>query len=135
MEKITAHGPVIVVRRKLLVSKDNKDDFYKIPGGRPREGETGEETCKRRVKEETGIEVEIVQELSTLRLDKNPMTEEDGEIELHHYKAIPLSPPNGFQGYIYNGFEVAWLPIDEIKEGKYKIAPNIKFLILKGELR
>ena len=49
--KITAHGPVIVVRRKLLVSKDNKDDFYKIPGGRPREGETGEETCKRRVKE------------------------------------------------------------------------------------
>ena len=63
------------------------------------------------------------------------MTEEDGEIELHHYKAIPLSQPNGFKSYIYNGFEVAWLPIDEIKECKYKIAPNIKFLILKGELR
>jgi len=135
MEKITAYGPVVVVRRRLLVSKDNKDDFYKIPGGRPRDGETGEETCKRRVKEETGIGVEIIRELPMLRLDKNPMTEEDGEIELHHYKAIPIGKISSSKSYIYNGFHVAWLPIDEINEGKHKVAPNIRFLILKGELR
>jgi 8-oxo-dGTP pyrophosphatase MutT (NUDIX family) len=135
MEKITAHGPVVIVRGKLLVSKDKKDGFYKVPGGRPRPGESGDETCVRRTKEETGIDVEVVEELSMLRLDKNPTTEEEGEIELHHYRAIPVIPVKSFKSYLYNGFEVAWLPIREIKDKKHDVAPNIKFLILKGELR
>ena len=67
MKEIVAHGPVVIIEGKLLVTKDDKDDFYKIPGGRGKEGETGEETCIRRVGEETGMEVEIVKELSTMR--------------------------------------------------------------------
>ncbi len=30
---IIASGPVIIEDRKLMVNKDNKDDFYKLPGG------------------------------------------------------------------------------------------------------
>ena len=30
--------------------------------------------------------------------------------------------------------EVKWLDINEIKQGKHKVAPNIKFLIEKGDI-
>ena len=53
MEKIIASGPVIVEDGKLLLIRDNKDDFYKFPGGRVEDGENFEETCLR----ETGEEI------------------------------------------------------------------------------
>jgi len=33
MKYIIASGPVIIENGKLLVNKDDKDDFYKLPGG------------------------------------------------------------------------------------------------------
>jgi len=33
IKSIVASGPVIIQNGKLLVNKDLKDDFYKIPGG------------------------------------------------------------------------------------------------------
>jgi hypothetical protein len=31
--------------------------------------------------------------------------------------------------------EIKWLDIDEIKQGKHNVAPNINFLIKKGDIR
>ena len=36
---IVASGPVIMEDNKLLVNKDDKDDFYKLPGGTIEEGD------------------------------------------------------------------------------------------------
>ena len=33
MKTIVASGPVIIQNGKLLVNKDDKDEFYKLPGG------------------------------------------------------------------------------------------------------
>jgi ADP-ribose pyrophosphatase YjhB (NUDIX family) len=58
---IVASGPVIIEDGKLLVNKDNKDDFYKLPGGTIEENsEDLEEACHREVKEEINGEVEII---------------------------------------------------------------------------
>jgi len=57
MKKIVASGPVIMEDGKLLVSKDSKDDFYKIPGGTVEEGETLKQCCIREVKEETNGDI------------------------------------------------------------------------------
>jgi len=38
---IIASGPVIVRNKRLLLSRDNKDDFYKLIGGGVKEGERG----------------------------------------------------------------------------------------------
>jgi len=55
---IIASGPVIIENGKLLVNKDNKDDFYKLPGGTVEEGiEDMEEACCREVKEEINAEI------------------------------------------------------------------------------
>jgi ADP-ribose pyrophosphatase YjhB (NUDIX family) len=71
MKKVVAFGPVIVVEGRLLVTKDGKDNFYKIPGGKPLIGESGEECCLRELREETGLDAKIVRPLSSLILDRN----------------------------------------------------------------
>ena len=130
---IIASGPVIIEDGKLMVNKDSKDDFYKLPGGTIEEGvESLEEACLRETKEENNGDVEIIKPLHPMILWENPQTKEKMTIVLIHYLAklknkseVKPVPPI---------IEVTWLDIKEIKEGKHKVAPNIKFLIEKGDI-
>ena len=133
MKYIIASGPVIIENGKLLVNKDDKDDFYKLPGGTIEEGiESLEEACHRETKEENNGLIKIIKPLHPMILWKNPQSKEEMCIVLIHYKAKllnkkdikPISPIK----------EVKWLDIKEIKKGKYNVAPNIKYLIEKGEI-
>jgi ADP-ribose pyrophosphatase YjhB (NUDIX family) len=133
MRYIIASGPVIIENGKLLVNKDDKDDFYKLPGGTIEEDvESLEEACHREVKEENNAEIEIIKPLHPMILWKNPQTGEKMCILLIHYlaklknkkKIKPIFPVK----------ETKWLDVKEIKQGKYSVAPNIKFLIEKGEI-
>jgi len=134
MKTIIASGPVVIEDGKLLVNKDDKDDFYKLPGGTIEQGvESLEEACLRETKEENNAEVEIIKPLSPMILWKNPQTNEEMTILLIHYLAKlknkdeikPIKPIK----------EVIWLDIEEIKQGKHKVAPNIKFLIDKEDIK
>ena len=131
---IVASGPVIIEKGKLIVSQHGEDDFYKIPGGRVKERESLEKTCIREFAEETGLECEIVEKLHTQKLDKNPQTGEPANIELHHYKCKLKMNPTNYNSFEHAGHKVYWLDISEIKQGKYNVAPNIKFLIEKGDI-
>lgn len=131
--KIEAHGLVVIYENKLLVSKDKKDGFYKIPGGRIENAETGKETAIRELEEETGLIGIVENELSTQILDKNTKTGEPQEIELHHYIGKLENLPENFNTYEYDGHEIRWIDLDEI--GEYDVAPNIKFLLERGELK
>jgi ADP-ribose pyrophosphatase YjhB (NUDIX family) len=131
---IVASGPVIIQEGKLLVNKDNKDDFYKLPGGTIEEGiEDLEQACYRETKEENNGEIEIIKPLHPMIIWKNPQTKEKMMILLVHYLAKlknpkeikPMSPIQ----------EVRWISIKEIIAGKHYVAPNISFLIEKGDIR
>ncbi len=134
MKYIIASGPVIIENGKLMVNKDDKDDFYKLPGGTIEEGiEDLEEACHREVFEENNAKIKIIRPLHPMILWKNPQTGEKMVILLIHYLANLLNkeevkpmPPIK---------EVVWLNIKEIKLGKYHVAPNIKFLIDKGDIK
>ena len=64
---------------------------------------------------------------------KNPQTGEKMTIVLIHFlakllnkdKINPIPPIK----------ETRWLDIQEIKQGKHNVAPNIKFLIQKGDIK
>ncbi|MFA6995126.1 MAG: NUDIX hydrolase [Patescibacteria group bacterium] len=57
---IIASGPVIVENNKVLLNKDEKDNFWKFCGGRIEENDANlKDTAKREAKEEMGIELEI----------------------------------------------------------------------------
>jgi len=134
MEKLVAAGPIIVEEGYLLVTRDWKDEFYKIPGGRLQEGEDLESCALRRFRIETGFDAKILDELSTVYLDKKPVTGEDIEMELHHFSAELVERPENLEGFDHADYEVKWLNIRDIIEGKYNVAPNIKFLLEKGEI-
>ncbi len=130
---IVASGPVIIEEGKLLVNKDDKDDFYKIPGGTVEQDEDLITACIKEVKEEINGNIEIIRPLNPMILYKNPQTKEAMTIVLIHYlaklknkKDLKPRPPIK---------EVKWLDIEDIKQGKYNVAPNIKFLIEKGDIK
>ena len=131
---IIAAGPIIVENGKLLVNKDEKDNFYKIPGGTIEEGiESLEEACIRETFEENNAKIKIEKPLSPMIIWKNPTTKERMAIVLVHYKAKLLNKseirPSG------ETTEVLWLDIEDIKKKKFKVAPNIYFLLEKGDLK
>ena len=58
---IVASGPVIIENNKVLLNKDEKDNFWKFCGGRINDEEFNlKETAKREVKEEMGLDIEIL---------------------------------------------------------------------------
>jgi ADP-ribose pyrophosphatase YjhB (NUDIX family) len=130
---IVASGPVIIEDGKLLVNKDDKDDFYKLPGGTVEKGDNLIDACHKEVKEENNGEIEIIRPLNPMVIYKNPQTKQEMTIVLIHYLAKlknkgeikPISPIQ----------EVTWLNIEEIKKGKHNVAPNIKFLIEQGDIK
>ena len=133
LKSIIASGPVIINEGKLMVNLDSKDDFYKIPGGTIEpETEDLEEACKREAKEENNADIEIIRPLRPMIIWKNPQTDEKMAILLIHYLA-KIKNPNEVKP-IPPIKEVRWLDIEEIKQGKHKVAPNIKFLIEKGDI-
>ena len=133
MKSIVASGPVIIKDGKLLVSKDFKDDFYKIPGGTVEEGDSLEATCIREVKEETNADIEIIKPLSTMVINKNPQTDEEMKISLHHYIAELKNPDDLEKGEGVE--EIKWIDIEDMKKNKYPVAPNIMYLIEKGDIK
>lgn len=133
MKTITASGPVIIEEGKLLVNKDNKDDFYKLPGGTVELGDSLIDACYRETKEEVNGDIEIIKPLNPMIIYKNPQTQEEMTIILIHYLAklknkSELKPIEPIK-------EIKWLDIKEIKKGKYEVAPNIKYLIDLGDIK
>lgn len=127
---IVASGPVIIEDGKLLVSKDSKDDFYKIPGGRVKEPESFEETAIRRAKEEVNAEIEIIKPLYPNILYENPSTKEKMTIILINYLAKlknkkEIRPIGDIK-------EVKWVEIEKIKKDEGNVSPNVKELVDKN---
>ncbi len=133
MEKIVASGLVIVKKGNLLVVNDGKDNFFKIPGGKVLSGESLEECALRELREETGFEGRVFSKLSTIKLHKKPQTKEIVDIFLYHFKGELINEVNNFKNFEHNKHKIFWISVDKLKN--YEIAPNIKFLINKRELK
>ena len=131
---IIASGPVIIEDGKLLVNKDDKDDFYKIPGGSVKEGiQDLEEACHKKVKEEINGEIEIIKPLHPKILWENPQTKEKMTIVLFSYLAKLKNKdeikPRG------STVEIKWLDLKEIDNWKENVSPYTQFLIEKGDIK
>jgi len=133
MKRIIVAGPVIVENGKLLLVRVRDDEFYKLPGGQVEPGETNEDACKREALEEINARITILKKLLTIYLDEHPKTKEKMEIELHHYLSN-LDNPNNIK-VIPPTTELSWLDIEEIKERRHNVAPNVRYLIERGDIK
>lgn len=126
MNFIIASGPVIIENHKVLLNQHGEDNFWKFVGGRVEDFDFVDETnsletaCKREVKEEMGIDVEIVRALKPMMI-KHP-TKENTQVILIHFLAKRLGEIKpGTDIRKYEWFDIENLPND--------CAPNIKPVI------
>jgi len=131
---LVASGPVIIQDGKLLVDKDDKDDFYKLPGGSIKKNiEDLEEACHRKVKEEINGEIEIIKPLHPKVLWENPQTKEKMTIILISYQAKLLNKDEIKP--IVPTQEIKWLDLKDINKWKDQVSPYTQFLIEKGDIK
>ncbi|EKD56340.1 MAG: hypothetical protein ACD_58C00218G0001 [uncultured bacterium] len=144
---IIASGPVIIENGKVLLNRHGHPEesfdkiypeqgrgtrdlrelrFWKFPGGRIENFDFAnqlnslEEACKREVKEEMGLEIEIIRPLKPMMI-KHP-DKPNTVVILIHYQAKRLNdikPANFIEEY-------AWFNINNLPKN---CAPNIKIVI------
>jgi len=122
-------GPVIIEKGKILLAKDEHDDFFKLPGGRIKENEDIKEACKRKVKEEINGKIEIKKLLCVEVLWKNPTTHEKETIVLFNWLSKLKNKKDLKAGEDIQ--EIRWFSVKDIKSGKEKakISPNTMFVM------
>ena len=118
---IIASGPVIVEDYKVLLNKHGEDNFWKFCGGRVEEGEINlKEAAKREVKEEMGLEIEILNNNPCLFYVEKDVDGEQVSVILAHFLAKrtgELIPGDDIR-------EWRWIDINDLD--KENLAPNIK---------
>lgn len=123
MKPIICSGPVIIENGKILLVKEQKENHitrWLFPGGKADPNESIEETCRREVKEEVGIEIEIIKPLKTIQ-----RTENDKNWTLHHFLAKRIGEIKPGDDIV----EYAWLDINNLPEdcspNVYEIVKNL----------
>lgn len=117
---IIASGPVIVEDNKVLLDKDSKDNFWKFCGGKVADYEADiKETAKRRVKEEMGLDVEILSDEPYFFYTEKAINGEKTSIILAHFLAKRLNDVS--MGLDTVDFK--WVDINELDNEI--LAPNI----------
>ena len=115
---IIASGPVIVEDNKVLLNKSGDDDFWKFCGGKIGDSENLIETAQRRIKEEMGLEIKIINREAFLMYTKKP-GEPEIDVILAHFLAEKIN--RVAPGEMVKEWE--WFAIDNLPDN---LAPNIK---------
>lgn len=131
-QTIMCSGPVIIENNKVLLVKEQKN--YEItpwlfPGGKAEPSETDPiQTCKREVKEELGIEIEIIRQLTTL--DSFAWQENSNKnYILYHYLAKRIGEIKPGDNVVeWNWFDINKLPSD-CNSNVYEIINEYKDMI------
>jgi 8-oxo-dGTP pyrophosphatase MutT (NUDIX family) len=117
---IIASGPVIIENGKVLLNQHGDTTFWKFCGGRVEDYEINLiETARREVKEEMGLDIEIINKTPFLLHTTKETQNETIDVILVHYLAKRI-------GDILPGADIRewkWIPIEEL--AKENLAPNI----------
>jgi len=125
METIIASGPVIIENGKVLLNKEQKDygiTPWLFPGGKAEDKETNlETTCRREVKEEMNIDIEIIKQLSTIE-----SIQRNKKYIFHHFLAKRIGEIKPGKDIVdWGWYDIGNLPAD-CAPNVYKIINDLK---------
>ena len=127
--KSISSGPVIIEDGKVLLNREIHEEqegnicgqFFLFPGGRMEmEDATPEETCIREVKEELGIDIEIIKPLRTLVIPS--ISEPEKRVVVVHFLAKRLTEVQPSEATI----EWGWYDINDLPKN---CGPNVYTII------
>jgi ADP-ribose pyrophosphatase YjhB (NUDIX family) len=113
-------GGILMIRRT-----DN--DLYAIPGGQVEPGETLTEAASREVKEETGIDIEIVRLVGIFSNPSHVIAYDDGEVRQEFSICFEGTPTGGTLRTSDESREVRWIAPSEL--GALNIHASIQLRI------
>ncbi|MBR1559933.1 MAG: NUDIX domain-containing protein [Clostridia bacterium] len=115
-------GAIIIKDDKVLMVKNDRDDYYYSVGGRIQFGETAEQAVKREVKEELGREMEVdrlgfigeTYFYGTIRDDQERLIY---ELAFHFYMKVPDDLDLQGDTFFEDGTpqHLEWVPLDTDK--------------------
>lgn len=124
MNKKFAAGCVILDRDKILLLHNKEKGWYELPGGKLDEKETPEQAAKRELKEELGLDVELVRKLGETNFNTDTYSL-DYTWFLGKIKGD--QKPKVIESERYDKFE--YLKISDL--GKYKLSSNMNNLLVE----
>ena len=113
-------GGVLIRDNKILLTK--RGDNYSIPGGHAQIGETSQETIIREYKEETGLDVEIVNVISTMENFWNIDNKKCHQLCIFYRIKVKNKKQKLTPNPDRKDTEFVWVNLDELKN--IKLYPN-----------
>ncbi len=115
-ERVTSAGGVVFREssdgREVLVCGRSSVGLWALPKGTPEAGETLEQTAKREVREETGVEVEIDATVGEMKYwFSRPQEGVRYYKTVRHYLMHPIGGDPSLHDHEFD--EVRWLPVQE----------------------
>lgn len=112
---------------RLLLAKRTDNDLWTIPGGAMKPGETIAETAVREVKEETGIDVEVISLVGIYSNPRHVVEYSDGELRQQFSVCFVCRPIGGEPATSDETSEVGYFSPDEIEA--MDVHPSIRLRI------
>jgi 8-oxo-dGTP pyrophosphatase MutT (NUDIX family) len=115
-QRVTSAGGVVFREngsgREVLVCGRGSDGLWALPKGTPEAGETLEETARREVREETGVEVEIDATVGEIKYwFSRPQEGVRFYKTVHHFLMHPIGGDPSLHDHEFD--EVRWIPVQE----------------------
>ena len=115
---------------RLLLIHRVDNDRWALPGGQVEVGERVAETVVREVREETGIEVEVLGLTGIYSDPKHVIAYDDGEVRQQFALSFRARPVGGSLRSSDEASEVRWLATDELD--RLDIHPSMRLRIRHG---
>ncbi len=130
LRPIVGVGAIILDKENVLIVRRGqppKMGAWSIPGGGVHLGENLEQTCMREVKEETGLDVEILSEGRVL----NRVTRDEWERVQFHYVLIDFvcRPIGGTLQAASDISEAKWVPLSELSSLRPMTSGTAEFIL------
>lgn len=130
LRPVVGVGAVIIEDENVLIvrrGRPPKMGAWSIPGGGVRLGEDLERACEREVREETGLEVEIVSEGRVL----NRVTKDEWGRARFHYVLIDYvcRPTGGVLRAASDVSEARWVPLGELSALRPMTSGTAEFIL------